>query len=118
MRYIIPILLVAVVLLTGCPPGRGDHNWQDIHVGKLTHVSGFGSYLVVQFEEATYKVPYSGLTEGDPWTLGETVALQDKVRTESCPPPRPVIHSYRFRAIQFDDPSRPILPAEKEPATR
>ena len=131
MRCLLPLLLLAVVLLSGCPPNMArrptppeatglplptDHDWRDIHVGKLVGVGGFGEFLELEFADAAYKVPFGEFKDSDPWHVGDQVALQDKEETIGGGlAARITYHGYRFRAVKFQDPGKPSLPAEKEP---
>ena len=127
MRHLLPLLLLMVVLFAGCPPRPGDtppppqppptdHDWRDIHVGKLVGVGGFGEFFEFQFADASYKVPFGEFKDSDPWRVGEQVALQDKEETVGGGlAVRTTCHGYRFRAVRFQDPGKRSLPAEKEP---
>ena len=87
----VSIVLVLVIGLSGCPPTRdaitppadvrsAKHDWLDHHVGKVKSVGGFGGYLIVLFEDGVcYKFPYNMILDGDPWSIGDLVAIQDNI---------------------------------------
>lgn len=103
------IFLLLLPLFTGC---QSSYDWRDEHRGALKSISGYGSYLAIEFTDGSvYKT--TALSESDPWKMGDERVLQSKRRSVF---PGPPFVSWRLVSPVLLEPgSKAGMPAEKLP---
>lgn len=95
------VIIILPFLISGCGP---SYDWRDEHRGILKSVSGYSTMMVLEFDGGiAYQV--SGLSESDPWKIGEECILQSR-KSSGCS------IEWRFRSPKFQPEPHP--PAEKE----